>query len=596
MKNIPSNIVELLNKYSDTKQDGSYLKDYLSRAKDSEPIIPVLGMQGMGKSTLINALLEENILPNEADETTCVPVEIKYGENEHADVYFADSEDSKVVHTIEELRDFVDNNFNPGNEKCVSRIVLYRKKEILKNGIVIVDLPGVGSVTTANEETTNKYIQNLCTAIFVIPTVPTIRKNEALFIKSVWSQFSKAIFVQNDWGESEQEKAESVDYNSKLLRGIAEGLNNKFENDILVINAYNAIAGSLRKDFKLRESSNISSLISAIESFSTNWKDVQVEGIKEKTMMTVDSTIKYAKKVLDEFSMNREEAVLKREKDLHEMQVTTNKLEEEMAKVKSFVSQQESEVRSLARAKASDCIKKIRVAMNKTIDSGVFDGDALTNVFRDEQNEKVTECLNLLFDEISKIKIEVDSKIQDLCEIALENDMKTDQKDIYKDHQFRYEKGIDLACKLGGGIGGYFACATTTAVIAAAVKSGALSGTFFTPGVGTAVGAAVGLVVGMVGVAVGKYSKNKIQVKRAAETKQELEPYYTDIENSIKKTITSKFEDYSTNLKQALVGIIQVRRNTELKMKENLYVFEDENEFSKVENDIDILSQFKNTI
>ena len=596
MKNIPSNIVELLNKYSDTKQDGSYLKDYLSRAKDSEPIIPVLGMQGMGKSTLINALLEENILPNEADETTCVPVEIKYGENEHADVYFADSEDSKVVHTIEELRDFVDNNFNPGNEKCVSRIVLYRKKEILKNGIVIVDLPGVGSVTTANEETTNKYIQNLCTAIFVIPTVPTIRKNEALFIKSVWSQFSKAIFVQNDWGESEQEKAESVDYNSKLLRGIAEGLNNKFENDILVINAYNAIAGSLRKDFKLRESSNISSLISAIESFSTNWKDVQVEGIKEKTMMTVDSTIKYAKKVLDEFSMNREEAVLKREKDLHEMQVTTNKLEEEMAKVKSFVSQQESVVRSLARAKASDCIKKIRVAMNKTIDSGVFDGDVLTNVFRDEQNEKVTECLNLLFDEISKIKIEVDSKIQDLCEIALENDMKTDQKDIYKDHQFRYEKGIDLACKLGGGIGGYFACATTTAVIAAAVKSGALSGTFFTPGVGTAVGAAVGLVVGMVGVAVGKYSKNKIQVKRAAETKQELEPYYTDIENSIKKTITSKFEDYSTNLKQALVGIIQVRRNTELKMKENLYVFEDENEFSKVENDIDILSQFKNTI
>ena len=80
MKSIPSNVVELLNRYSDTKQNGSVLSDYLSRVSDSQPIIPVLGMQGMGKSTLINALLEENILPNEADETTCVPVEIKYGE------------------------------------------------------------------------------------------------------------------------------------------------------------------------------------------------------------------------------------------------------------------------------------------------------------------------------------------------------------------------------------------------------------------------------------------------------------------------------------------------------------------------------------
>lgn len=595
MIDIPSNIVELLNKYSDTKQDGSYLKDYLSRVSVSDPIIPVLGMQGMGKSTLINALLEEKILPVEAAETTCVPVEIKYGENEHADVFFKDSKGSKIVHTIEELSAYVDNDYNPANEKGVLKIVLYRKKEILKNGIVIVDLPGVGSLTAANEETTNKYIQNLCTAIFVIPTVPTIRKSDALFIKSVWSQFSKAIFVQNVFGENPQEIEESVIDNTKRLREIAEGLNNKFEkNDILAINADNALVGALRKDAQLRESSNISALATAVDSFSTNWKDLQSEGAKEKTMMTVDSAIKYANKILQEFSQSKEEAIGNRESELRNMQAATNKLEEEILKVKSYISQQEFAVRSSARTKASECVKKIRAAMNKTIDNGVFDGDALTNVFNDEQQEKVTDCLNSLFDEITQIKIEVDARIQDLCDVALENDMHTPNEEVNKEHQIRYEKGLNLLFKLVGGIGGVYAGLYAGAKAGAAV--GATVGTAMGPGVGTAVGVAVGTIVGLIGGIVGSYAKKKIQQKRAVETKRELEPYYDKIENAIKKTISEKFNSYADYVKTALDMVISERRKQEKGKKDNLYVFEDAGQVQNVENDIVVLTNFKKSL
>lgn len=537
-------------------------------------------MQGMGKSTLINALLEENILPNEADETTCVPVEIKYGEIEHADVYFKDSSQSLVVHTIDELRDYVDNNFNPANEKGVSRIVLYRNRGILKSGIIIVDLPGVGSLTAANEETTYKYIQNLCTAIFVIPTVPPIRRNEALFIKSVWSQFSKAIFVQNDWGESKQEIEEGVTYNTKLLRGIADGLNNKFEdNDILVVNAHNGT----RKEPELRNSSNIVSLISTINSFAENWKELQTEGVKEKTLMTIDSAIKYAQKVLHEFAQSKVETIRNREAELRDMQSATNKLEEEIGKVKSYISQQESTIRSSSRNKASECVKKLRAAMNKTIDSGVFDGEALTNVFNDEQQEKVSECLNSLFDEITLIKIEVDAKIQNLCDIALENDMTTSYEEVHKEQQFRYEKGVDSLCKIGGGIVGLWA----------AIKVGAAVGTSATPGVGTAIGAAVGLVIGIIGNIAGSYSKRKIQEKRAFETKRELEPYYDKIETAIKKTISDKFNQYSNSVKTALDAVIAERRKEEMAKKNNLHVFENADQTDKIENDIQTLTRYK---
>lgn len=235
-------LVDLLNRYSDTQESvGTNLLNVIKNSGKSEVIIPVLGMQGMGKSTLINGLLEDNILPNDADETTCVPVEVKFGANECAKVHFFDKTNVITIHTREELNEYVDNNYNPGNEKRVANIELFRNNPLLSNGMVIVDLPGVGSLTKENENTTKRYVENLCSAIFVIPTVPTIRNKEALFIKSLWSQFSKAIFVQNDWGETRDEMEESLDFNNKVLNKIADELHYPYSNEILLVNAYNAI-------------------------------------------------------------------------------------------------------------------------------------------------------------------------------------------------------------------------------------------------------------------------------------------------------------------------------------------------------------------
>ena len=220
--------------------------------------------------------------------------------------------------------------------------------------------------------------------------------------------------------------------------------------------------------------------------------------------------------------------------------------------------------------------------MNKTIDNGVFDGEILTQVFNDEQQEKVSECLNSLFDEITQIKIEVDAKIQDLCDIALENDMKTSSEEVHKKHQFRYEKGLDILCKIGGGIGG--------------LKAGAAIGGMIGGPIGFGVGAVVGLAVGIIGSIVGSFTKRKIQEKRAAETKRELEPYYDKIETVIKKTISEKFNQYSDAVKTALDAVIAERRKEEMAKKNSLHVFEDADQADKIKNDIQTLIGYKSSL
>ena len=95
VKSFDQRMVDCLDRYSDTQESvGTNLLNAIRKSDQAEVIIPVLGMQGMGKSTLINGLLEENILPNDADETTCVPVEVKYGVNECAKVHFFDNNTS----------------------------------------------------------------------------------------------------------------------------------------------------------------------------------------------------------------------------------------------------------------------------------------------------------------------------------------------------------------------------------------------------------------------------------------------------------------------------------------------------------------------
>lgn len=82
-------LLDVIKKYSPINEDYSQLLLQIEdRINNPDIIVPVIGTQGMGKSTIINALVGEDVLPNEADETTCIPVEIRYGEKKLTEVHF----------------------------------------------------------------------------------------------------------------------------------------------------------------------------------------------------------------------------------------------------------------------------------------------------------------------------------------------------------------------------------------------------------------------------------------------------------------------------------------------------------------------------
>ena len=405
-------LVSILDLYSRENKLGSKLVEIKNKISNNrEDIVPVLGMQGMGKSTLINSILAENILPNEADETTCVPVEVKYGEEKKAEVYFANSDKIEIVYTIEQLREYVDNNYNNGNEKNVEKIVLFRPLEILKNGLVIVDLPGVGSLTKNNENTTKKYIENLSCALFVIPTVPTIRKHEEAFIRPIWELFANVIFVQNDWGESKREIEESIDFNTKVLRSIAEKINVDFKEEIIVVNAYNAAYGRIYKDEEKIKSSNIETLLRKLENFANDNKVKSEEVLESRIKNYIKKVIEYIKDLIEVLNESNEKLKERLEENEEKFKKQNKEIEKKIESITDYLNDAKKTIKKFAEDISVEYFGKFRSQMHNIIDEGVVDGPNLSKAFEDYQKDYYAEISNAVLDEFTSIRFEIEKQL-----------------------------------------------------------------------------------------------------------------------------------------------------------------------------------------
>lgn len=557
MNKINQQLIDCLNRYSlPGQQLGDSLREAVERASSSSEnvVIPVLGMQGMGKSTIINGLLKANILPNDADETTCVPVEVSYGDDEYGEVFFSDSTPTVKVHTRENLNTYVDNNENPANKKNVERICLYRKAEILKGGVTIVDLPGVGSVTLENEKTTQRYIKNVCCAIFVIPTVPTIRRLEEIFIQGAWSQFSDAIFVQNDWGETKTEKEDSLDFNSKLLKQVSEKIGSRFNGPILMVNAYEAVHGALNNDDAEVKRSNIGALADKIHKVASEWASNMTRGIRDRILATIDTSLKIACKRLDE-SM-KSEAVQEAERKVayEEFKSQNEKIFALISDIENWLSGKESSVKAELRQAVVKTVGDMRADLHKAIDKGVVDGKRLEQTFVDVQSIYIQNFYDEAVDILTKIAIEYNSKMNELEDaLEVQNDLSYKNVNHSSKDKTKWEKSLPWVGGAGGSMLGAAFCGTLASIILSNPAGWIVT--------------AVGLAIAGVVTLIASLFKKSVTESRKREAKNEIENSLRKVQAQLDVEIMKKCQEFFTGARECLRKVKEIKEDAEREMR-----------------------------
>lgn len=157
--------------------------------------VACVGQFKRGKSTLLNALVGERILPSAVIPVTAVPTVLRFGERREARVRIREGEWAGI--DLADVEDYVTEARNPENGKGVTALEVFIPSPLLYAGMCLVDTPGLGSVFAGNAAATQEFVPQIDAAIAVIGADPPIGGDELSLVESVAQNVPDILFVLN---------------------------------------------------------------------------------------------------------------------------------------------------------------------------------------------------------------------------------------------------------------------------------------------------------------------------------------------------------------------------------------------------------------
>jgi len=178
--------------------------------------LAVAGQFKRGKTTLINAILGQRLLPTAVLPLTSIITIIRYGPKPRFLVIFQDGKQIEIKK--EEIEEYVTEKLNPNNVKSVQRVEIETPSAFLKHGVVLVDTPGIGSVYRHNTDVAYRFLPDADAIIFVLSSDPPISDAECQFLQESSKYASKFFFVLNKIDYlNESEIIELSEFNKRII-------------------------------------------------------------------------------------------------------------------------------------------------------------------------------------------------------------------------------------------------------------------------------------------------------------------------------------------------------------------------------------------
>jgi GTP-binding protein EngB required for normal cell division len=164
--------------------------------------LAVLGQFKRGKSTLLNALLGEEVLPTAVVPLTAIPTFLIAGASRRIVATYRggrveETEAANAEALRTSLAELVTEDANPENRKEVTRVEAYLPSPLLACGVVLVDTPGVGSTFRHNTDAANAVLPECDAALFVVSPDPPITEVEIEYLHRIQETVGRVVVILN---------------------------------------------------------------------------------------------------------------------------------------------------------------------------------------------------------------------------------------------------------------------------------------------------------------------------------------------------------------------------------------------------------------
>jgi len=176
-----------------------------------------VGQFKRGKSSLLNAILQDQVLPVGVVPVTAVVTVVRYGSHRQARVRFGNDEWKDI--DVDLLADFVTEERNPGNKKGVTAVEVHVPNSLLEHGLCLVDTPGISSTFAGNTAATKAFVPHVDAALVVLGADPPISADELGLLKELASQTDTLLLVLNkaDRMAAEEERRQAREFTVRVL-------------------------------------------------------------------------------------------------------------------------------------------------------------------------------------------------------------------------------------------------------------------------------------------------------------------------------------------------------------------------------------------
>lgn len=166
------NEAETFFKENEFEHEAEVIADSIKKLECGEFTIAVVGEFSAGKSTLLNALMGEKILPSFTDETTATVNYLRHKEHastgECGEVVYNDGTSEKIYSAdLETVSKYVCTESDVEVAKNVDHLDLYLDSKFLEGNVTLVDTPGLNGIAEGHKEITMEQIERSSAGIFM---------------------------------------------------------------------------------------------------------------------------------------------------------------------------------------------------------------------------------------------------------------------------------------------------------------------------------------------------------------------------------------------------------------------------------------------